>query len=175
DGGAVIMDYRYTYDAVGNISQRTTEDGDYLYSYDILDRLIGATPPESLQLGAANPTGLPIEHYTYDGVHNRKTSAHQPGPWAYNANNELQGYGTGADEETYAYDANGNINGQKTGNPVTPNKTREFIYNVAERLSEIKDNGATIAEYHYDPMGRRFKKDVSGTITWFLYAEEGLI
>jgi RHS repeat-associated protein len=172
--GAVIMDYHYQYDAAGNISRRTTEDGDYLYSYDSLDRLTGATPPESVQQGPANPDGLPIERYTYDGVHNRKTSAHQPGPWTYNENNELQGYGIGAEEETYAYDANGNTRLQSTGNPQSPSRTREFIYNVAERLSEIKDNGATIAKYEYDPMGRRFRKEVNGTVTWFQYADEGL-
>jgi len=172
---ATIMDYRYQYDAAGNITQRTTEDGEYLYGYDALDRLTAATPPLALQQGPGNPDGLPLEQYTYDGVHNRKTSAHQPGPWTYNENNELQGYGVDANTETYEYDANGNTSKQTTGNPASPSKVRLFLYNAAERLSEIKDNGATIAKYQYDPMGRRFRKEVNGTVTWFQYADEGLI
>ena len=172
---ATIMDYQYQYDAAGNITQRTTEDGEYRYGYDALDRLTAATPPLGLQQGPGNPDGLPLEQYTYDGVHNRKTSAHQPGPWAYNENNELQSYGVAANQESYEYDTNGNTRLQKTGNPASPNKVREFLYNAAERLSEIKDNGATIARYQYDPMGRRFKKEVNGTVTWFQYADEGLI
>ncbi len=173
--GAIIMDYRYTYDAAGNITRRETEDGAYAYTYDRLDRLTGATPPPSVQQGPANPNGLPVEQYTYDPVHNRKTSAHQPGNWSYNANNELNTYGAGQDEQTYAYDLNGNTAEQKTGNPQSPSKTRTFLYNAAERLSEIKDNGTTIAAYQYDPMGRRFKKETSQGITWFQYADEGLI
>lgn len=169
------MDYQYQYDAAGNIIQRTTEDGDYLYGYDALDRLTAATPPLGQQQGPGNPDGLPLEQYTYDGVHNRKTSAHQPGPWAYNDNNELQSYGIEANQESYEYDANGNTRLQKTGTLASPSKVREFLYNAAERLSEIKDNGATIAKYQYDPMGRRFKKEVNGKITWFQYADEGLI
>ncbi|WP_345777415.1 hypothetical protein [Dokdonella sp.] len=98
------MDYRYQYDAAGNITQRSTEDGDYFYGYDPLDRHTGATPPAALQQSPTRPDGLPVEQYTYDNVHNRKTSAHQPGAWRYNENNELSAYGIGADAQTYRYD-----------------------------------------------------------------------
>jgi RHS repeat-associated protein len=172
---ATLLDYEYQYDVGGNITRRTTEDGEYLYGYDALGRLTEAAPPLGLQQGPGNPDGLPLEQYTYDGVHNRQTSAHQPGPWVYNENNELQSYGVDVNQETYEYDANGNTRLQKTGDPTNPSRTREFLYNAAERLSEIKDNDATIAKYQYDPMGRRFKKEVNGTVTWFQYADEGLI
>jgi len=173
--GATIMDYRYSYDAAGNIVQRETEDGPYIYVYDRLNRLVGATPPGILQQAAGNTNGLPVEQYTYDPVHNRKTSAHQPGSWIYNANNELNAYGTGADAHAYAYDANGNTVEEMTGDTENPTRTRDFVYNAAERLSEIKDNGITIARYQYDPMGRRFKKETAAGTTWFQYADEGLI
>lgn len=173
--GAVIMDYRYTYDAAGNIMRRETEDGVYDYTYDALDRLTGATPPESLQRGPGNPSGLPVEQYTYDPVHNRATSAHQPGPWVYTANNELTAYGHGADEQTYRYDANGNTIEQRSGDPLNPSKTRTFLYNAGERLSEVRDNGSSIGRYQYDPMGRRIHKETAQGVTWFQYADEGLI
>lgn len=173
--GAVIMDYRYTYDAAGNIMRRETENGVYDYTYDALDRLTGATPPESLQRGPGNPSGLPVEQYTYDPVHNRATSAHQPGPWVYTANNELTGYGHGADEQTYRYDANGNTIEQRSGDPLNPSKTRTFLYNAGERLNEIRDNGSSIGRYQYDPMGRRIRKETLQGVTWFQYADEGLV
>ncbi|MDY0091336.1 MAG: hypothetical protein RBT80_01390 [Candidatus Vecturithrix sp.] len=36
-------------------------------------------------------------------------------------------------------------------------------------------SGIVIAEYGYDPFGRRLWKEVNGTRTYFLYADEGLI
>lgn len=173
--GAIIMDYRYQYDLAGNITQRTTEDGDYLYTYDHIDRLTGATPPLSLQRTSGNPDGLPVEQYTYDLVHNRKTSAHQPGSWTYDENNELLSYGTGLEKQAYTYDANGNTNTQKTGDLESPIKGREFIYNVSEQLSEIKDNGIVVAKYQYDPTGRRIRKEINSSAVWYQYAAEGLI
>jgi len=173
--GVIIMDYRYQYDAAGNIAQRTTEDGDYQYTYDNLDRLTGVTPPVSLQQGSSNPGGLPVERYTYDGVDNRKTSAHQSGEWVYDENNELLSYGVDTRTQTFEYDDNGNTIVQRSGASVADGKTREYIYDAAERLTEVKDNGITIAKYQYDPAGRRFKKETQQGVTWFQYADEGLI
>ena len=173
--GEIIMDYRYTYDAAGNITQRETEEGAYQYGYDLIDRLTQATPPQSLQQNPATPETdkLPVEAYSYDPVHNRLSSQHQPGPWQYNADNQLQGYGVGIERRTYTYNPNGHTQTEVTGDPAI--KTREFIYNAAERLTEIKDNTQTIGQYQYDPMGRRIRKQTSKGTTWFLYADEGLI
>jgi len=173
--GALVMDYQYTYDAAGNITKRTTEDGEYAYTYDNLDQLTGATPPTNVQVSPTNPNGLPIEQYTYDAVHNRISSAHQAGPWTYNADNQLQHYGTGANQISYTFDANGNTSEQKTGDPNTPGTVRTFIYNAAERLAEVDDNGSVIATYQYDPLGRRIQKQINGLIIWYQYADEGLI
>lgn len=101
------------------------------------------------------------------------SSQHQPGPWEYNQDNQLQGYGVGIERRTYTYNPNGHTETEVTGDPAT--KTREFIYNAVERLTEIKDNGQTIGQYQYDPMGRRIKKQTNDGTTWFLYANEGLI
>ena len=169
------MDYRYTYDAAGNITQRETEEGAYQYGYDLIDRLTNATPPQNLQQNPASPETdkLPVEAYSYDSVHNRLSSQHQPGLWQYNQDNQLQGYGVGAERRTYTYNVNGHTQTEVTGDPAT--KAREFIYNAAERLIEIKDNGQTIGQYQYDPMGRRIKKQTQEGTTWFLYVDEGLI
>ena len=151
-----------------------TQTGDTI-TYDNLDRLTGATPPLAVQQNPANPSGLPIEQYTYDPVHNRKSSAHQPGAWTYNENNELQAYGNGPDEQTYAYDANGNTIEQKSGDPQNPSRDRVFLYAASGRLIEVQDNGVTVARYQYDPMGRRIRKETTAGVGLFQYADEGLV
>lgn len=67
--GEVLMDYRYTYDAAGNITERDTEAGAYQYGYDALDRLTQAVPPPAHQSSATQPDMLPVEGYGYDPVH----------------------------------------------------------------------------------------------------------
>ena len=173
NNGQPVMDHRYIYDEVSNIKKKTTLDGEYIYDYDHLDRLTGATPPLSLRQSASNPNGLPDEKYTYDGVHNRMSSQHQPGVWVYNDNNELKSWGLGAEQKTIDYDLNGSTVKEETGTPVTA--TREYVYDAQDRLVEVKDNSATIAKYAYDLVGRRIWREASGQTTWFLYSDEGLL
>jgi RHS repeat-associated protein len=149
------MDYRYRYDAMDNITEKATEHGTYQYGYDELYRLTEAD----------NPT-LPDESYTYDGVGNRLTSA-EHSDWSYNANNELQGY----DAVSFAYDANGNTVEKNDNGQIT-----RYNYNLEDRLSRVEDgHGALIAEYYYDPFGRRLWKDVDGGRLYFVYSDEGLV
>lgn len=175
--GAVIMDYRYRFDATGNIVQRETEDGPFNYGYDPLDRLTAATPPPALQLdpAAPEPDKLPVEAYSYDPVHNRLSSQHQPGEWRYNADNQLLGYGLGSEQVSFAYNANGHTERETTGDPAAPLKVREYRYNAAERLVGIDENGQALGRYRYDPMGRRVYKETATETTWFVYADEGLV
>ncbi len=176
NNGEPVMDHRYLYDEVSNINRKTTLDGTYDYGYDALDRLTRATPPASLIAGPGNPDGLPDEAYTYDNVHNRLTSAHQPGPWIYNANNELKQWGVGEQLKVISYDDNGSTVKEETGNPISA--TREYAYDAQDRMVEVKDNGVTIAKYAYDPMGRRVWRQTFGansSVTWFLFSNEGLL
>ena len=169
--GPVLMDFSYQYNNAGDIVQRTTDEGNYIYQYDALDRLVAAIPPAPLQSSTGNPLGLPVEGYSYDAVHNRVASLHQPGLWAYNGNNQLIQYGQGAEQTNFKYDANGHTVQWTTGGDV-----RHLEYDVGERLTGLRDTtGAPVAAYYYDPMGRRLKKVVGGTTTYFQYAEEGLI
>ena len=146
----------YTYSAAGNISAKNTEHGNYTYQYDKLQRLTAAVNP----LGAD-------EAYSYDAVGNRLTAAGVPGDWSYNANNELLGY----DNVALAYDDNGNTTRKTHGVQET-----NYIYDVEDRLVRVEDEvGTAIAEYYYDPFGRRLWKEVDGTRTYFVYSDEGLI
>ena len=170
--GAQLMDFQYVYGATGNTSTRTTEDGQIQYAYDKLDRVVTATPPLALQNA---PFGLPAEQYGYDGVNNRVSSAHQPGVWTYNADNQLLTYGSGAAAQTYQYDNNGNLRVRLTGDPSSPAITRTFSYTASGRLSQVQDNGTTVATYKYDPMGRRMYQQTLSSTLWFQYSDEGLI
>ena len=122
--GDLIMSFAYQYDAAGNITQRQTEEGTWNYGYDLIDRLTQATPPQDLQQNPANPQSdkLPVEAYSYDPVHNRLSSQHQPGLWQYNQDNQLQSYGIGSEQRSYTYNPNGHTTTEVTGDPAT--KTR---------------------------------------------------
>ena len=130
---------------------------------------------------------LPNEIYSYDAVHNRKTSVHQPGSWTVNGNNQLTQYGVAGNaanpQVMMSYDANGHTV-SKTVTPENPTNTdnanRQYGYNTAERLAQVKDGSNNeIASYSYDPLGRRIRKIASlgdqAGITTFIYASGGLI
>ena len=151
-----VMDYDYSYDRMDNITAKRTNQGDYIYGYDDLYRLTTVD----------NPT-QDDEAFTYDPVGNRLTSADISGTWTYNRNNELLAY----NGVTYQYDANGNTIRKNDNGQVT-----SYTYNMGDRLERVEDgSGNVIAEYYYDPFGRRLWKEVGGTRTYFLYADEGLV
>jgi YD repeat-containing protein len=144
---------------MGNILTTTTAQGTYNYTYDALYRLtdVEVDMPE-----------VDDEAFTYDKVGNRKTEAGINGEWNYNENNELL---TFANVE-YMYDDNGNMTQKKVGSVAI-----NYIYDAADRLVRVKDDltGTGIAEYDYDPFGRRLWKEVGGTRTYFFYSDEGLV
>ncbi len=152
----VLMNYQYDYDKMDNITSKGTEHGNYAYGYDELYRLASVD----------NPT-LDDEGFTYDAVGNRLTSAGVTGDWTYNQNNELGSY----DNVSFVYDDNGNMTQKTEGTEV-----RNFIYNEEDRLVRVEDGSSVvIAEYYYDPFGKRLWKDVGGVRTNFCYSDEGLI
>lgn len=153
--GAALMSRDYQYSAAGNILSKATEHGTYAYGYNNLYRLTSASNPS-----------YPDESYTYDAVGNRTSSANLGGAWNYNLDNELLDHpGT-----SFTYDANGNLIRKSAGDVVN------YVYDVADRLIRVEDGSASvIAEYGYDPFGRRLWKQVGGIRTYFLYTDEGLV
>ncbi|MCP4374891.1 MAG: type IV secretion protein Rhs, partial [bacterium] len=116
---------------------------------------------------ASNPVGED-ERYAYDEVGNRTSAGNAEGEIAHNANNELERYG----DVEYEYDANGNMASVTLSGQVV----FVYQYNADNRLVKVEGgNSNTIAEYYYDPFGRRLWKDVAGTRTYFFYSDEGLI
>ncbi len=156
-GSNNVMAYTYTHDPLDNITQKSTEHGDYTYDYDTLQRLTSADNPETQT----------DEAFTYDAVGNRLTDAENTDTWTYNQNNELETHSN----TSYEYDDYGNTV-KKTLNGVTT----LFFYNLEDRLERVEDeSGNIITKYGYDPFGRRLWKETSGTKTYFMYADKGLI
>ena len=119
-----------------------------------------------MTITATNPT-IADETYTYDRLGNRLTAAATTGTWSYNANNEVNQY----DDASYQYDDNGNTTKRTLGGRDT-----NYVYGVEDRLSRVEDGqGSVIAQYYYDPFGRRLWKEVGGVGIYFSYTDEGFI
>jgi hypothetical protein len=102
---------------------------------------------------------LADENYTYDALGNRTSASNATGAIAHNLNNGLTAYG----ELSFDYDdpstslraGNGNMTQKRAGTAAV-----NYIYDAAKRLIRVEDEltGLIIAEYGYDPFGRRLWK-----------------
>ena len=149
---SLLMDFRYEYSPVDDITKKTTEHGAYAYQYDVLSRLVDVTSPV-----------LDNESYTYDLLGNRLTAGNVEA--SYDSNNAMRTY-DGASFEYF----NDNLARKTVGS-----QTTIYGYDIANRLVQVRENNSDLARYGYDPFGRRLWKEVDGVKTYFLYADEGLI
>ncbi|MBD8528324.1 RHS repeat domain-containing protein, partial [Pseudomarimonas arenosa] len=111
------------------------------------------------------------DRYTYDLLGNRLTDQRQtPGEtWQYNQNNELLYSGFA----TYQYNENGSTTAKQ--DPSTGQPIQSYAYNSEERMSEVRDaEGNLVAEYYYDPFGRRLWASEREGLTYFAYADFGM-
>ncbi|MCD2165410.1 RHS repeat-associated core domain-containing protein [Comamonas koreensis] len=172
----VLASKAYQYDKAGNITQIDSDLGTTQYGYDSLDRLTQATPDQSLQ-----GLGLPSEQYGYDAVGNRTSSAHQPGTWSYNADNQMVRYPSKtpfspspAVDTQVSYTPQGHTQQETSGQD-----SKTYRYNAAERLITYESSDGTQAHYRYDPFGRRISKsvtkDAAMQVTYLIYSEQALM
>lgn len=120
-------------------------------------------------MNAPNPANN--ETYTYNPTGNRITAQNTSGNWQYNANNQLEAYGNKA----LTYDANGNTIGEYDTSTTPSTLLKNYGYDQEDRLKTITDGVNPIANYDYDPLGRRIKKIVGAVTTYYVYTDEGLI
>ncbi len=150
-----LLDYQYSYDKSGNITQRKTDKGDHDYQYDALQRLTEAKSPTE------------TEGWEYDPNGNRTKDNLTPGSWSYDENDRLNQSPT----TRYQYDQAGNATQKTEGT-----KTTKSHYNAENRLTRIEtESGQLIAQTTYDPMGRRIKKETATETRYFHYSDEGLV
>lgn len=62
---------------------------------------------------------------------------------------------------TYGYDDNGSL----TSESVAGGDTTTYVYNLQNRLRQLKVNGVGTVNYHYSPDGIRVSKENIGDIT----------
>ncbi len=148
----------FVYDAAGRRTQTILANGLRIeYGYDAASQLTGITHKK------ADGSLMGNLSYTYD-LNGKRTSASgtlasMELPTAvtdtqFDANNRL----TRHNGATYSYDKNGNL---------TSDGTRSYVWDERNQLKSIA--GGAVANFVYDPMGRRITKTVSGTTTGYLY------
>ncbi|MEW8692850.1 MAG: RHS repeat-associated core domain-containing protein [Candidatus Thiodiazotropha endolucinida] len=159
-----LLDYQYNYDATGNILQKTTQAKTIDYDYDLLQRLTEAAATTQPETGEPQTE---TEGWQYDPNGNRTQDNLNPGGWDYDVNDRLQN----SPIATYSYDQAGNTISKTEGGITTT-----YRYNAEGGLARIEDaNQTLIAEYTYDPFGKRIKKQTQSEILYFHYADEGLV
>ncbi|MDZ4338957.1 MAG: RHS repeat-associated core domain-containing protein [candidate division NC10 bacterium] len=156
-GGAPFASFGYTYDPVGNRTAMTEGAGTNTYAYYLLNRLTQATHPQA---------GNPAESFSYDPVGNR-LSSHLSSVHTTDAANRLLEDSNFA----YTYDANGNLT-SKTSR--TTGEVTTYTYDAENQLIRV-DRPGLVAQYHYDPLGRRIAKVVNGASTRFVYDNEDIV
>jgi RHS repeat-associated protein len=155
-----ISTFNYTYDVEGNrLSMEVgpaweSQTGEHDYDYDDIYQLTEVDVP---QFAAYSDTT-----FTYDSMGNRLKVTFSGQSEIYDPN-ELNQY-DGVDDIEYSYDENGNL---------ADDDVQTYYYDLESRLTRAVRNsdGQTLAEYRYDPFGRRAKKitDNGTTVANYLY------
>ncbi|WP_371920627.1 RHS repeat domain-containing protein [Pseudomonas sp. HMWF032] len=152
----------YGYDANSNITTLNSSLlGDLNYSYDALDRLT-----------AEQKTNLQ-RTYSYDSVGNRTGKTITP---------IVSGEAQTSTQQTYQYASNSNrlvlldaqaVTTDAAGNLTQDRANRELVYDAQNRLTSVKLDGNTVAEFRYNALGQRTHKISSQGTTTFLYGPDG--
>ena len=158
DAAAGGLDLAFQYDAVGNLALFKTAAGinQAQYGYDALNRLTHAKD---------GPTGTPIETYGYDKTGNR-TSLLKAGvttPYTYPATSHRLG---SMGSTVHTYDPAGNT-ASIGGN------AREFVYNNANRLAQVKRLGVVKRDYLYNGKGEQVRSYAGTSNTYTVFDEAG--
>lgn len=152
----LIANQTYEYNPSGTLKSKKNQAKIISYNYDELYQLI-----------SADTGGERVEEYAYD-ISGNRTQSLGIDNWTYNQNNELESYGN----FTFQYDAEGNLTEKRENGELK----QKYIYNSLNRLVRLESgNGKVIAEYIYDPFGRRIVKKLNNKTCVYLYSDEGLI
>jgi len=156
--------YNYSYDKIGNKNRIYSTDGDFVYKYDDIYRLIGI-----------NKTYTDLSYkqinFTYDPAGNRLTK---------NVNGEITSYIydnnrliSEISDRTinYSYDLNGNLIHKQ--DPLFGNAS--YLYDYENMLtSVILPDSATI-NYNYSSTGSRLRRSNTTHSSYYFYAFEDIL
>lgn len=153
------LSLHYGFDAVGQMTE--LKDGlqsAFLarYDYDDLGRLTVVRD---------GPSATPLETYGYDATGNRTSLLHAgiTTPYTYATDSHRL---TSVGGVARSYDG--------VGNTIAVGGTvREFAYNPADRLSQVKQGGTVTASYVYNALGERVVTTTGGVSIHTVYDEAG--
>ncbi len=159
DPNAGGLSLGYEFDEVGNLKKLFNADQSVTkaqYGYDALNRLTDVKD---------GPTGTVIDHYAYDATGNRTSFTNASGTTNYiypTTNHRLAQVGS----TPRTYDAVGNTT-QIGGT------AKEFVYNDANRMSQVKVGGTATMNYALSGRGERVRKYLAANNTYTVYNEAG--
>jgi YD repeat-containing protein len=132
--------------------------GQWSYSYDNLNRLIGASAVRTTMQGIPNTFAGALPTWTYDAFGNR-TSENWGGSGSYTVPASTTANFTAATNQLagpqYTYDAAGNVTWDGINN---------YLYDAEGRICAVKNTTGAITGYIYDAAGIRVAK---GSLTTF--------
>jgi RHS repeat-associated protein len=189
-GANTLADFQYQFNAVGNITQMTDGAGASNYSYDPLDRLTAATHPnqsnESYTLDdvgnrTASQQGSSYSYqafnrlvgangasFGYDANGSLSSKTDASGSWTYSWDHEnrlKQASKASGVTVSYAYDALG----RRVQRTSTTEGTTKFVYDGADVMRDLDDNGVTVADYLNAPgIDNKLRQSASGTVSYFV-------
>ena len=143
--GDTVELHDYSRNAVGVTSQKRSKAGNFDFTYDSNNQLVGATNPEG-----------EIEAFSYDPLGNRLTDS--KGSYVYDSEKQRleSDY-----RYTYSYDNNGNLTGKVSKDL---SETINYHFDSLNKLVGIEyfEGSTKFKEisYYYDVLGRRILKDV---------------
>lgn len=159
-GGSTIDSFSYIYDQIGNRLSVTRPDEKINYAYDLLDRLIQATPTKLK--GKDKEQEHKAEEFSYDPVGNRLTGPETKDTYTYDVGNQL----VSDRKNQYEYDRNGNLIKKTEIDDDGEEKSWTYSYDFENRLIRVikqeEDEIETIT-FKYDPFGRRIEKKITET------------
>jgi len=146
--------FTYGYDAAGNVTSRTVGTATTNYTYDSLDRLIGASGATSLS-------------YAYDNLGNRTSATDASGTttYTYDAADHLTSAVGPSGTTNYTFDTSGNETG--VGNWT-------YTINLAGQMTAAT-SGTTGTSYTYDGDGNRLTQTTGATTTHLLWDTQGAL
>jgi RHS repeat-associated protein len=150
-GGVGMLDFLYTHDALGRISELTeTLSGvskAKAYTYDLAGRLT-----EVRENGALRAV------YEYDSNGNRVRVTRPTGveTGVYDQQDRMLSYGAAS----YTYTRSGELSTKTIGSDVT-----SYAYDIFGNLQRVTLPNGTVLEYVMDAMNRRVGKKVNGVLT----------
>ncbi len=151
-GTNLVSEFDYQNDAIGRRTRRIDTVASVVtndFGYNMRSELINAA------------MGTNRYGYAFDPIGNRTVATNNSEVLAYAAN-ELNQYTNISDGVTITpvYDLDGNL---------LTNGIWSFAWDGENRLVGVSSNGAAIAVYKYDYMGRRFEKTANGVTNSFVY------